>query len=313
MPPSLHKRPRVLTVDDSAINLCVLRSILSPDYDLLTASSGFAALEIARDADPPDLILLDVMMPEMDGYEVCRILKENPATQSIPVIFLTAMDDLDSEVKGFELGAVDYIVKPFSKPVVQARVRNQVQLKQRTDMLEQLAFLDGLTGIPNRRKFELHLEEEWRRAMRNNTYLSLLMVDVDQFKQFNDHYGHGAGDDCLRHIGRAIAMMGNRPGDLGARYGGEEFVVILQDTDSTGAIFVAERLRSSIAALNIPHAYSSAAPVVTVSIGVATLSPDHQETSQCQLQSLADQALYAAKKAGRNRIWTVAPVLAEHE
>jgi diguanylate cyclase (GGDEF)-like protein len=177
-------------------------------------------------------------------------------------------------------------------------------------MLEQLAFLDGLTGIPNRRKFEQHLQEEWRRTMRNNTPLSLLMIDVDHFKQFNDHYGHGVGDDCLRRIARAIADAGNRPGDLGARYGGEEFVFVLQNTDGPGATFFAERLRSAIVGLAIPHAHSTAGPVVTASIGAATLAPG-QKSSAHRLLDLADQALYAAKKAGRNRVSAANPAMAE--
>ncbi len=309
--PPTSLRPLVLLVDDSIINLRVLDKILSPDYDVRTAPSGTAALEMIHKDYLPDLILLDVIMPEMDGYEVCRILKEDEATRTIPIIFLTAMDNVDAEIKGFELGAVDYIVKPFAKPVVLARVRNQILLKQRTDMLEKLAFLDGLTGIPNRRKFEEHLKDEWQRAMRNNNPVSLMMIDVDHFKQFNDHYGHGAGDDCLRRVARVIGETGNRPGDLGARYGGEEFICVLQNTNATGAFFVAEQLRSAVAGLAVPHAYSSVGPVVTVSIGVATLIPDHRHTVK-RLRELADEALYAAKEAGRNRV-SVASFCAEDE
>jgi diguanylate cyclase (GGDEF)-like protein len=296
----LH-RAKILLVDDSTTNLRILGEILSPDYDILVSTSGEIALEIARGSEPPDLILLDVKMPGMDGYTTCRILKEDDHTRNIPVIFITAVEGSQAETKGFELGAVDYITKPYSAPVVHARVKTHVALKQHADLLEGLAFIDGLTGIANRRQFDQQLEKEWRRMMRRSTPLSLLMIDIDHFKRFNDHYGHGAGDDCIRLVARAIASTIKRPGDLAARYGGEEFAIILPDTDEKGASTVAEATRLAVESLKLPHASSLVADHVTISLGVASDIPHSQGNLQ-NLIDAADHALYRAKSAGRNQI-----------
>ena len=301
--PPLAQRARILLVDDSSANLRILGEILAAEYDILVATSGEAALEIAQDPEPPDLILLDVKMPGMDGYATCQILKESEQTRSIPVIFITAVEGSQAESKGFELGAVDYITKPYAAPVVRARVRTHMALMQYTRLLENLAFLDGLTGIANRRQFDLELEKEWRRMMRRNAPLSLLMIDIDHFKAFNDHYGHGAGDECLRLVARSIAGVIKRPGDLAARYGGEEFAVILPDTDERGAAVVAESMLRAINALQIAHETSPVAGQVTISLGAASYVPQRHETPQ-GLINAADRALYLAKTAGRNQIRT---------
>jgi diguanylate cyclase (GGDEF)-like protein len=299
--------PKILLVDDSATNLMLLGKILSPDYDVLIATSGEAALEIARGHEPPDLILLDVNMPGMDGYTTCQLLKEDEHTSKIPVIFITSVEGSQAETRGFDLGAVDYITKPYSAPVVCARVRTHVTLKYHTDLLENLAFLDGLTGIANRRQFDLQLEKEWRRMMRRSAPLALLLIDIDHFKKFNDHYGHGAGDDCLRIVAHTISSIIKRPGDLAARYGGEEFAIILPDTDEKGASIVAEAMRLAVDALKLPHAMSMVADNVTVSIGVAGRTPQHDQNEKDLINS-ADRALYLAKEAGRNRVSTETPV-----
>ena len=294
-------RTKILLVDDSSTNLEILGEILSPEYDILVATSGEIALEIARGPEPPDLILLDVKMPGMDGYTACQILKEDEKTRNIPVIFITALEGSQAETKGFELGAVDYISKLYSAPVVRARVRTHVALKQRTDLLENLAFLDGLTGIANRRQFDQQLEKEWRRMMRQSAPLSLLMIDIDYFKRFNDRYGHGAGDDCLRLVARTIAAIIKRPGDLAARYGGEEFAVILPDTDEKGAHAVAEIMRLAVESLKLPHESSLVANHITISLGAASDIPHRQGNLQDFIDA-ADHALYHAKSSGRNRI-----------
>lgn len=290
----------VLIVDDEPINIAVLTDILEERYEILFATDGLKALDLARTAQP-DLILLDVMMPVMDGYEVCRRLKEGRDTASIPVVFVTAMTDVDDEARGLELGAMDYITKPVSPPVVRARVRNQIELKQARDQLMRLAVTDGLTGLSNRRHFDSVLEKEYQRLARSRGLLSLILFDIDHFKAYNDTYGHLAGDDCLRRIGGVVLHTLTRAADFGARYGGEEFVCILPETGHDGAVAMAEKLRAGILDLEIPHVKSSASHHVTASLGVVTVrciagrSPLH-------VVAQADEQLYAAKSSGRNRI-----------
>ena len=196
----------------------------------LFATNGKEALRIAGSDRPPDLILLDVMMPQLDGYEICRRLKSEESTQNIPVIFVTVRDAVEDEARGLELGAIDYVTKPFNMPIVRARVRNHIELKRRGDDLEALSCLDGLTSIPNRRRFDEVLALEWRRSLRAETWLSLMMMDIDQFKAYNDHYGHPAGDSCIKQVARAIAGCLTRAGDFVARYGGEEFCAVLPES-----------------------------------------------------------------------------------
>jgi diguanylate cyclase (GGDEF)-like protein len=294
------ERATVLLVDDVPSNLSLLSNILGDDYRIQLANNGVKALALVA-AAPPDLILLDVMMPGMDGYEVCRQLKANPATCDIPVLFVTAKHQLDDEELGLTLGAMDYIHKPISPPVIRARVRNHIALKRQTDALKSLSFTDGLTEVANRRHFDNVLEHALRRAVRSGQPLALLMLDVDHFKPFNDHYGHGHGDACLKRIAREMQAVVSRPTDLLARYGGEEFVVLLPDTDLAGACNVAESLRRSIAAAQILHACSPVAGHVTISVGVADAAL-HAADPTANLLQRADQALYQAKQAGRNRV-----------
>ena len=292
----------VLIVDDQPDNIHALGKLIKDEYRIMAATSGARALEIAESDNPPDLILLDVMMPEMDGYEVCRRLKRNEKTNSIPVIFVTAMDSAEDEETGFNLGAVDYISKPFKPTIVRARIKNQMNLKIKTDMLEKMSMQDGLTEIPNRRFFQENLAREWSRCMRNGLPLSLLIMDIDNFKPYNDNYGHGAGDECLRKVANVIKDTLSRPTDQAARYGGEEFVVLLPETHAAGALHVAEELRAAVQGLGITHEHSPTAPVVTISVGTSTHSAESPMKNKEQLLQLADEALYQAKEAGRNRI-----------
>ncbi len=294
-------RTRILLVDDSPTNLMILGGILSSEYEILVATSGAAALEIAQGLEPPDLILLDVEMPGMDGYAICRILKEGSNTSNIPIIFVTAVEGSQAETKGFELGAVDYITKPYSTPVVRARVKTHVQLKKQMKLFENMAFLDGLTGIANRRQFDQELEKEWRRMMRQNAPLSLLLMDIDYFKKFNDHYGHAAGDDCLRLVAQTVARIIKRPGDLVARYGGEEFAIILPNTNESGAYAVAEAMRFAVDRLKLTHVTSLVTDHVTISLGLTSDIPERQANLQ-DFVNRADHALYQAKSSGRNRV-----------
>jgi diguanylate cyclase (GGDEF)-like protein len=292
-------RQTILIVDDTTANIEILSEMLSVDYEVLFATNGEDALEIAFD-ETPDLILLDILMPNMDGYEVCARLKADPRTRAIPVIFVTSMDQEEDETKGLAVGAIDYLIKPVRPPIVRARVHNHLELKRYRDVLEQMSTTDGLTGVANRRRFDESLEREWNRARRNKTPISLIMQDIDFFKAFNDHYGHLAGDDCLRQVARALAASVRRPSDLVARYGGEEFACLLPDTDANGAAWMANRFIEKMKELHIPHASSKAADHVTLSMGVATMTPlVGQPHSELVLR--ADQLLYEAKRNGRNQ------------
>jgi diguanylate cyclase (GGDEF)-like protein len=293
------KRRSILIVDDQPINIQALYRIFAPDHRLLMATNGAKALTLCRD-DPPDLILLDVVMPEMDGHEVCARLKAEEATRNIPVIFVTSHTDPDEETKGLELGAVDFISKPVNPSVVRARVKTHLTLKAHSDLLRQMVFLDGLTRVANRRCFDERLGIEWRRTARSESPLALLMVDVDYFKRFNDRYGHQVGDECLRQVASAISGGLLRPGDLVARYGGEEFACILPGTDFEGALAVGTSIEQRVRGLHIEHADSEVASVVTVSVGVSMGLPD-AEGDPARLLALADTQMYRSKHSGRGR------------
>jgi len=291
---------RILIVDDVPDNIRVLSSILAEDGIVIsTATSGQRALKIAEHY-PPDLILLDAMMPDMDGYEVCRLMKADPMLRGVPVIFVTALADVDSEIRGLELGAVDYITKPFNEAIVKLRVKTHLELKLQREILENLSRLDGLTGIPNRRAFDERLDIEWRRAARSGVTLGLLMIDVDHFKGYNDAHGHLAGDDCLRKIARALYESINRAGDFVARFGGEEFAALLAAANGEDVRRVAEDMRAIVEALGIPHGASPVSPWVTVSIGGA-LTQAQVDVDPDSLVELASRQLCAAKQNWRNQ------------
>lgn len=291
-------RPRIMIVEDIRANVRFLEKHLSAEYECLTAFDGKEALPVIR-AEQPDLVLLDIEMPEMDGFEVCRRLKADEKTMGIPIIFLTSLTEMEDETKGLELGAVDYVTKPFRLPIVKARIRNHIELKRTRDLLEQQAFIDGLTRIPNRRRFDEVLEREWGRAMRNGSILSLILMDIDFFKKYNDNYGHRHGDVCLQKVGAILSKALHRPSDFCARYGGEEFVVVLPGTDTEGAVVMADHIRSELAALNIPHEFSDVAPYVSFSQGVASVMPSMEQSPELLVEA-ADKALYSAKQSGRN-------------
>ncbi len=302
-------KPRLLVVDDEPINIQVMHQIFAADYQVFMATGGAQALAICKD-NPPDLVLLDVVMPGMDGFEVCRQLKADDSTRNIPVIFVTAYNDAAQETHGLDVGAVDFITKPVNPAVVRARVKTHLTLKFQSDMMRKLVFLDGLTGVFNRRHFDQQIVVEWARSARNASALSVIMIDVDFFKRYNDHYGHQAGDDCLRHIAMALQSALKRPADLVARYGGEEFVCILPDTRFDNAMHMARLLEQQVRALQIPHEKSDVSPIVTVSLGVAARSePDANtgdgagtaDSSSAALLARADAHLYLAKSHGRGR------------
>jgi len=305
---NIDQSQKVLVADDDAINREVLGELLKPDYTVVLARNGAQTLERAG-RHLPDLILLDVMMPDMDGYEVLRRLRGDPQTAHIAIIFISGLDRPEDEANGLKMGASDYIVKPFNQTVVMARVALHLQVVRQRRMLERLANIDGLTELANRRRFDELYEQEWQRAIQSGRPLSLALLDIDAFKQFNDRYGHPAGDRALRSVARTAGAAMHRPGDLAARYGGEELLLLLPETDAQSAHAIAETLRAAIAGLAIPHEASSVAPVLTVSIGGATFDPGGDE-QPFELFEAADAQLYRAKQAGRDQVWWRALALA---
>jgi diguanylate cyclase (GGDEF)-like protein len=293
------RRPRLLVVDDQRANIQALFQTFASDHQVLMATSGEQALALCA-RQQPDLVLLDVVMPGMDGHEVCRRLKADPATRDIPLIFVTAHSDETAEAQGLDLGAVDFISKPINPKIVRARVRTHLTLKAQSDLLRQWVYIDGLTGVFNRRHFDERLAHTFARAERNGGALSVVLLDVDLFKRYNDRYGHQAGDDCLRRVAAALRSCLNRPGDLVARYGGEEFVCLLPDTGLEAARELARELGAAVRALRIEHADSAVAPVVTVSLGLCCRDGATAGSAQALLRE-ADNQLYRAKSMGRDQ------------
>ncbi len=330
--PMQHSEPSsqgdILVVDDKPENLLLLSVALTKKgYEVRKVVNGNLAL-LAAQAAPPDLILLDINMPEMNGYQVCRQLKASRQTKDIPIIFITASDETFDKVKAFNLGGSDYITKPFQIEEVRVRIENQLaicrlqqQLKAQNAKLEKevlrrqsieaklleanrqlqiIANLDGLTQVANRHRFDEYFEREWLRSQRERTELAIILCDVDYFKRYNDRFGHQAGDTCLQKVAQTISQVIKRPADLVARYGGEEFVIILPQTTATTALEVAEIIRQQIAELNLEHPTSTASDRVSLSLGVTSVQPSLQYTKE-QLLATADQALYRSKQQGRNR------------
>ncbi len=289
-----------------------------------TAGQALSYLGLDRPGgtDPEvDLVMLDIFLPDASGIEVCRRIKEDPKTCDIPVIMLTGSNDEEHLEQAFDAGAVDYIEKPFKGVELLARIRSALrlkaeieqrkrqakeliavaeQLKQANEQLRQLSFHDSLTGLHNRRYFDEFLEREFKRAQRAGTGLALIMVDIDYFKAYNDRFGHQAGDEALRQVAAALALVTQRSNDLAARYGGEEFAIVLPDTSQAGTLAIAESLRQKVEALRIFHP-DSPFGVVTISEGVAVQYPKPREQAN-QLIEAADMALYHSKRAGRNRV-----------
>jgi diguanylate cyclase (GGDEF)-like protein len=316
----------ILVVDDSRMSRNLITTHLAKNgfAHVVTAASAEEALDrlVGVDGAKTDLILMDIVMKEMDGIEAVKRIKASPVLRDIPIVMVSAVQENESLEKAFAVGAVDYIHKPIEKTELRVRVRSALRLKRETDQrkdregklvklagqlqeanteLHRLSNSDGLTGIANRRFFDETLDREWRRCRREGAPLALALADVDFFKKYNDHYGHQAGDDCLRQVGKAIAATAHRTGDLAARYGGEEFVLVLPGTDADGGRAIAERFAQTVREAAVPHAASDVAPHVTVSVGVAVFHPDDGRTPKDLIEA-ADKALYEAKHGGRNRV-----------
>lgn len=299
----MGRRPKILVVDDQPANIQALFRVFSEDHQVFMATSGAQAL-VACEEKLPDLVLLDIEMPDIDGFDVCDRIRSNPLIRHIPIIFVTSHNDPAIEARGLALGGVDFITKPISRDIVRARVRTHLVLKQQTDLLRQWVYIDGLTGAYNRRHFDERFTAEWGRAHRHGGPLSVLMIDVDRFKLYNDNYGHQKGDEVLRRVVSALKTELRRSADILARYGGEEFVCLLPDTDAEGAINVAGKLNDAVRTLAIEHAYSPPANIVTVSIGGATYRASDGISAE-ELMKFTDDQLYCAKQGGRDRFFIV--------
>lgn len=306
---------KILVIEDSKLSLKLLcdyirEMALSP----ILAETGKQGLELF-DSERPDLVILDIVMPDIDGYEVARRIRQSEnSSEWTPIIFLSSLDKDEDIEKGIAAGGDDYLLKPVGKVVLAAKIRamqrivlmrqSLVLLTHKLDAanqeLRRLTSLDGLTGIANRRHFDSILIREWRRAMRQGEELSILMCDIDFFKQYNDTYGHLSGDECLRRVATTLTRTMDRGGDLLARYGGEEFIAVLPNTSLSGATFVAEQMRKAVAQLNIAHPETPYLQI-TASFGVAS-GVAMPETNPQDLIGAADQALYQAKHRGRNRV-----------
>ena len=294
----------ILIVDDEVMNITALTYMLSPEYTVYVESDGEGCIETARTLKP-DLILLDVVMPGMTGFEVIEILKKSETTQDIPVIFITSLGDIQDEEMGLILGAADYIGKPFSRSIVALRVRNQLKILNQMRVINDLSITDSLTNIGNRRYFNSVLNQEWKRSARNQEKLSFMIMDIDNFKRFNDDYGHLEGDKVLVAVSEIIKNAPTRSTDKLARWGGEEFAVILPKTDLNGAVSVAEKIRGRVEDVKFILANGMEASI-TISIGVHTIIPKadgDDYTLDCFISD-ADNALYYAKRTGKNKVCT---------
>ena len=293
------KKPTILVVDDMTTTLLLIHDLLKDTYEVKIAKSGTKALEILNAPNDIDLILLDVEMPDINGYEVCKILKNNEQTKNIPVIFVTARNSEEDEEYGLNLGAIDYITKPFNKTITKLRLKNYLEMKIKNDMLEKLSMYDGLTNIRNRRFFDETFEKTFSEIKRDKKSLAVLMIDIDFFKPYNDNYGHGQGDETLRKVAKALEKTIKRASDFVARYGGEEFVILLKDINKDGVEAVANNLLNAIRELKITHEFSKIENYVTVSIGVSYYNSS-SDITKLELLLKADETLYNVKNSGRN-------------
>lgn len=291
---------RVLIIDDNEMELMVFRSSLNENIISSFASSAKDALNLLRHQALPDLIVLDIVMPVENGYEFCRKLKADYQTKHIPIIFLTACKSLEDKTRAFEAGAIDYVTKPFFPEELEFRIQNQLRILEEKRRLEKLAFTDELTNLANRRSYNQALLGEWSRSARNKHALSLLLLDIDDFKGYNDFYGHDAGDTVLKRVAEMFSSLADRAGDLCARFGGEELVLLLPDCSEEGAVAKAEQAVAGVVNLNIDHSHSLHKGLLTASVGVATAFP-RADIDSLLLFKMTDEALYQAKTHGKNR------------
>lgn len=290
----------ILIIDDAKDNRTLLSELLMPLHKVYLAKDGAQGLSLACKHNP-DLILLDVIMPGINGHQVIKSLKSDESTMNIPVIFISSKISTEDEKTGLDLGAVDYITKPFHPPIVEARVRNHLRGQRHKNLLEQLALIDCLTEIYNRRFYELDIKKVWNSCNRNEVKLSIAMIDIDFFKSYNDEYGHTKGDVALRIVAKHIKKLLKRPHDIIARYGGEEFAVILPNTDADSAQQLLSEICASVENLKIEHDSSSISHYLTISVGGASIIPTRDMDHESFLK-IVDEHLYQAKAQGRNKV-----------
>ena len=293
------KKPTILVVDDMTTTLLLLHDLLKDTYEVKIAKSGTKALEILDAPNDIDLILLDVEMPDINGYDVCKRIKNNETIKNIPIIFITGRTSQEDEEYGLNLGAIDYITKPFNKTITKLRLKNYLEMKIKNDILEKISMYDALTNIRNRRFFDETFEKTFSEIKRDKKSLAVLMIDIDFFKPYNDNYGHGQGDETLRKVAKALEKTIKRASDFVARYGGEEFVILLKDINKDGVEAVANNLLNAVRELKITHEFSKIENYVTVSIGVSYYNSS-SDITKLELLLKADETLYNVKNSGRN-------------
>lgn len=293
-------KPRVLIVDDVPADLQALGELLGDDYTVVSAGSGPEALRIAE-ADEVDLILLNAQMPGMDGFETCARLKANADTRDLPVILVGTPEDETMEAKGLLHGAADFLPRPVRASAAKARVKAHLENRRFREILQRLTWLDAVTGIPNRERFEEALDNEWRRNARNRTPIALLLMEVDHFNQFCEIHGKSAGDETLRRLIAALTDGIQRAGDVVGRYSDRAFACLLPETDTLGAVSVGERVRAELNSMAIPHEGSESAPFVTLSLGVTSLVPSRTDVLK-DLTDNAEAALLRAQQRGGNQV-----------
>jgi len=291
---------KILIVDDEKANRKILKELLQDEATIIFAKNGEQAIELAQ-KHVPDLIVRDVVMPDKSGFEVIEAIKNDPTTMGISVIFITGLANSDDEERGFDLGGCDYIYKPFKANIVIARVLMHLELIRQRKVLNEIAHVDALTGIFNRRKFDEVLNDELAANKRDKKRLAIAIVDVDFFKQYNDKYGHGAGDIALKKVATSLREVLQRPRDFAARYGGEEFVILLPDSDIEGTKMVISNIYQALEEKNVVHEHSHVSDKLTVSIGATIIDHTHSFNSE-ELLHKADKLLYQAKSNGRNQL-----------
>ncbi|OAT79833.1 hypothetical protein A6M21_15020 [Desulfotomaculum copahuensis] len=295
---SASGRPRVLVVEDSPLQRRVIaRYLTDQDLDVFTAADGVEALEKARQA-PPDLVLLDLVLPGLDGFEVCRLLKEGASTAGTPIVIITSRSSREERIRGLECGADDFLVKPVDRKELLIRTKSLLRRKQLMDTLLNEASRDPLTGLYNRRRLAMEMQRELARAKRYNLQLAVILLDVDDFKRYNDTYGHPAGDEVLKELAGLLTVH-TREADTVYRYGGEEFIVLMPQTGPEGGMAGAENIRRQVAGHLFGGGGDRPAGHLTVSLGVAVF-PEHGENAD-ELLCAADRAMYRAKREGKNR------------
>jgi diguanylate cyclase (GGDEF)-like protein len=297
---NVQNLPTVLIVDDDRVNRTALAELLQGECRVVLAKDGSSALQRITEESSVSLILLDVSMPGMDGYEVLRRLRANSQTADISVIFITGQTDEQDEERGLLLGAADYVPKPIRPAIVRVRIRNHLKLAMQRQELERLSERDGLTGIANRRHFDKAYDMICRRAVRVGESFGLAMIDIDHFKKYNDRYGHGAGDEALRKVAQILESFARRPYDVLARYGGEEFVLLMPGIADFEKML--EQMCQEVMKLDIGHEQSDTSSVMTISCGGIIVTKTSLAENPAALLQHADTLLYKAKREGRNRI-----------